>query len=112
MQFSNLLVFVFIKLTTSTTTASLPEEFLKVVMADKGFMVSLQGQVIVGVVVVVAYFYFALTLLTAVTVDGVLQQGVHVLLVVAVVQDRGCQVLTPLKTKSIIAPPQRFLPSV
>ena len=63
-------------------------------MADKRFMVSLQGQVIVGVLVVVPYF--VLTVPTTVTVDGELKEGVHVIRVVAVVQDRGCQVLTPL----------------
>ena len=88
---------------------SLPEEFLKVVMADKGFMVSLQGQEIVGVLVVVAYF--ALTVLTALS-TAVLKEGVHILRVVAVVQDRGCQVLTPLNNINYLTTTkQSFLPS-
>ena len=59
-------------------------------------MVSLQGQMPVGVVVVVA------DLVLVLTVDGVLQQGVHVIHVLAVIQDRSGQLLTSLNKINII----------
>ena len=69
---------------------------MEVVMTDKCFMVSLQGQMPVGVVVVTP------DLVLILVVDGVLQKDVHVFHVFAVIQDRSGQLLTSLNKINII----------